>query len=119
METRGIGPSPARFRYVTPSNSNHSSRQSISELPMIAGGGPPLRQCNNRAGAATRPKLAGTGVRPHTNHSEMLPQLTKTGKDQQLPRAALHFGVLELPRGRVRDEHGIEPRFERRVDIAA
>src|SRR5712692_2289082 len=50
--------------------------------------------------------------------SKMLAKLAKAGNDQQLARAAVQLAMLELPGGVVRDEDGVEPRLERRVDVA-
>src|ERR1700722_15596841 len=51
--------------------------------------------------------------------SKMLAQIAKTREDQQFPCAALQLGMLQVPCIRVRNENGVEPRLQRRIDVAA
>src|ERR1700731_2074178 len=50
---------------------------------------------------------------------KVIPQIAKDRQNHQLSRTRQHWLMLQLPGIHVRDVHGVEARFHRRVDVAA
>src|SRR5579862_8068268 len=106
MATRGSGPCPAMSRYTASSISNHSARQAFMRVH------------------SQNEKLERLDQIPCTcgkkaDRSEMFQQVAKLGNDHQLAGAALQLVVFQNPGRGMRNEDGVQPRLQRRIDVAA
>src|SRR6266700_4999102 len=50
--------------------------------------------------------------------SEMFTERAEVRQNEEAAGPAAHFFVFERPRSMVRNEHGVQPRLERGIDIA-